>query len=107
MDTPLLTPEQVAERLQITLNTIYVWLRSGRLPGVRMGHRWRVRPEALEAFLEEGERREPKGAGVPATASLFDLADEVSARIPADAWRDHRTDGSVNHDRYLRGGADR
>lgn len=56
---PMLTPEQVAQRLQVTKRTVYRWLGQGRLQGVKLGRLWRVRPEALEAFVG----RHPAGGG--------------------------------------------
>jgi excisionase family DNA binding protein len=52
MNEKLLTPEQVAERLQVTGRTVYAWLRSGTLPALKLGRLWRIRPEDLETFLE-------------------------------------------------------
>ena len=52
---PLLTPEQVAERLHISRLTIGNWLRSGKLKGVKVGRLWRVRESDLDAFLERKE----------------------------------------------------
>jgi excisionase family DNA binding protein len=49
----LLTPEQVAERLQVTVQTIYTWMRSGYLPSVKMGRLWRIRPSELEEFIKQ------------------------------------------------------
>jgi excisionase family DNA binding protein len=53
---PVLTPEQVAERLHISRLTIGNWLRSGKLKGVKVGRLWRVRERDLEAFLKQGEK---------------------------------------------------
>jgi excisionase family DNA binding protein len=53
---PVLTPEQVAERLHISRLTVGNWLRSGKLKGVKVGRLWRVRESELEAFLERGEK---------------------------------------------------
>lgn len=56
----LLTPEEVAAQLRVTLPTVYAWLKMGRLRGLRAGKFWRIRPVDLEAFLnpspEEIER---------------------------------------------------
>jgi excisionase family DNA binding protein len=51
-DQRLLTPEQVAERLQISRVTVMDFLRKGRLKGHRVGRLWRIKEEDLEAFLE-------------------------------------------------------
>jgi excisionase family DNA binding protein len=53
---PILTPEQVAERLHISHLTVGNWLRSGKLKGVKVGRLWRVRESDLEIFLKGGEK---------------------------------------------------
>ncbi len=58
-DEKLLTPEQVAERLQVTVQTIYTWIRSGYLPSVKMGRLLRIRPGDLEDFINRGGPRNP------------------------------------------------
>ncbi|TMC00018.1 MAG: helix-turn-helix domain-containing protein [Chloroflexi bacterium] len=58
MNEKLLTPEQVAERLQVTERTVYGWLRRGRLPALKLGRLWRIRPEE-EAFLEKSRAKAP------------------------------------------------
>ncbi len=47
--------EEVAEYLGVGQVTVYRWCREGRLPCLKLGHSWRVRRSALEAFLERGE----------------------------------------------------
>lgn len=51
MDEQLMTPAQVARRLQVTEHTVYDWLRKGRLRGVKLGRLWRVSGDDLEAFI--------------------------------------------------------
>ena len=52
----LLTAEQVAERLGVSRSLIYGALRSGALPGYRIGCRgrgtWRVEAYQVEAWLQ-------------------------------------------------------
>lgn len=45
------TPEQVAEHLQVSLKTIMLYLRSGKLKGFKVGRLWRIRERDLEAFM--------------------------------------------------------
>jgi excisionase family DNA binding protein len=54
LDRDLLTPEQVAEYLQVHVETVRRWLRSGELRGVNLGGRarWRVRREDLQRFVD-------------------------------------------------------
>jgi excisionase family DNA binding protein len=57
MDDQLLTPEQVADRLQLSVYTVLEYLRKGhprggKLRGVKFGKQWRVREADLAAFLD-------------------------------------------------------
>jgi excisionase family DNA binding protein len=54
----LLTVEEVAERLKLSQETIRIWLRTGRLRGIRLGTRrsgWRVPTSEMERLLAEGK----------------------------------------------------
>jgi excisionase family DNA binding protein len=52
-DRNLLTPEQVAERLNVSRITVMRWLRQGKIPGRKLGEKiWRVHPDDLQAFIE-------------------------------------------------------
>src|SRR4051794_25159882 len=48
----MLSLEEVAERLQVSDQTVRRWIKSGRLSAYKPGLEWRIRPKDLEAFLE-------------------------------------------------------
>ena len=48
-----LTVDDVAELLQISDQTVYAHLRSGALPGRKIGRQWRVPRSAVEAMFKE------------------------------------------------------
>lgn len=48
----LLTPEEVAEILQLHILTVYSYIRSGKLGAVRLGRSYRIMPDDLELFFE-------------------------------------------------------
>ncbi len=48
----LLTPLDVAKRLQMNERTVTQWLRNGHLRGFKVGKEWRVSELDLDAFLE-------------------------------------------------------
>lgn len=48
----LLTPEDVARRLNVSLVTVGRWLREGKLKGVKAGRQWRVKENDLQEFLK-------------------------------------------------------
>jgi excisionase family DNA binding protein len=48
------SPEEVAELYGVTRHTVYEWLQTGRLAGMKVSDgpraKWRVSPAALDAF---------------------------------------------------------
>ena len=48
----LLTPSNVAKRLQMNERTVTQWLRNGHLRGFKIGKEWRVSDVDLDAFIE-------------------------------------------------------
>src|SRR5215211_8764671 len=52
----LLSAEDVAELMGVKETTIWRWCREGNLPCLKVGKHWRIRREALEAFLRRSER---------------------------------------------------
>lgn len=50
----MLTPEEVAQKLKVSRRTIYLWLRQGRLKGVKVGDLWRIPESALREFIKDG-----------------------------------------------------
>jgi excisionase family DNA binding protein len=48
----LLTPEQVAEILQIHVLTVYHYIRQGKLGAIRLGRSYRIVPADLERLIE-------------------------------------------------------
>jgi len=54
----LLTCEQVAERYGISVETVWEWVRNGKLPAIAIStRRYRIRPEDLEAFERQSETK--------------------------------------------------
>jgi excisionase family DNA binding protein len=54
----LLTAREVAARLGVSVRTVHAWMRSGRLPSLKLSARGtRVPASALGSFLREAEAR--------------------------------------------------
>ncbi len=67
-DPQMLNPRQVAEILGVHQKTVHLWLRSGRLQGVKISYRaWRIPQSALDSFLASNSnirsRQYQKGPG--------------------------------------------
>lgn len=85
MDSRLLTPEEVAQRLRISRITVMNHLRSGALKGVKVGRLWRVSEDALAAFC-----------GLPSrdTAGATYVSDAASGRVSARTFDTSRDSAS-------------
>jgi excisionase family DNA binding protein len=57
------TPEEVAQKLKLNINTIWRYIREGKLPASLMGRKYRISEEQLDRFmksLEVGGEKEDK-----------------------------------------------
>ena len=52
----LLTLQQVADRLQVSMSTVRRLVDAGKLKAIRIGRNLRVRPEDLAAYIEEAKK---------------------------------------------------
>ena len=48
----LLTPEQVAQILQVHVLTVYTYIRRGKLDAIRLSRNYRITPKDLTRFIE-------------------------------------------------------
>jgi excisionase family DNA binding protein len=55
-----LRTREVAQRLDVTEETIRDWIASGKLPAVKIGKSWRIRSEDVDRILQEGLSPEPR-----------------------------------------------
>ncbi|HEY3414974.1 MAG TPA: helix-turn-helix domain-containing protein [Armatimonadota bacterium] len=79
----ILTPEQVADHLQVQQRTVQDWLRSGTLPGIKLGRLWRVRRVDLEGFLKL--RQITSGVGESDAMAVREYAsDEIEQMLQLD-----------------------
>jgi excisionase family DNA binding protein len=81
-----LSPSQAAARIGATTRSVQRWIVAGRLPARRVGGRWRVASDALDAFVagDNAEHRQSAGSAgqSPIIRQLF-VANrgEIAARI--------------------------
>ena len=74
MQSEIMTPEQVAEFLQISPATVYRYIRQHRLEASRLGRHYRITREAVDRFL----RANSNAAEV--RAALFDRVARIAER---------------------------
>ena len=105
METQLLTANQVADRLQIAVSTVYAWLREGRISGIRLGRQWRVSEQALGSYVSRQEEIGAEISGRRRTGgeTLLEILADVTRDIPPEAWAELPPNASLNIDHYLYG----
>jgi len=57
------TPEQVAEKLQLSVRTIWKYLREGKLPASKIARGYRISDEQLNRFMKSLETGQDKQEG--------------------------------------------
>jgi excisionase family DNA binding protein len=80
VETVYYTPKEVAARLKLRVQTVYDYIRTGRLPAVRLGNRCRIAQSDLEAFLARPDRpapAEPREWGAPGSITAGDSLDQA------------------------------
>ena len=87
-----LSPSQAATRIGATTRSVQRWIASGRLPARRVGGRWRVASDALDAFMALDTRGVPATvgtSGTPATIRTVFIANrgEIARRITRTCTR--------------------
>lgn len=55
MDKPYLTVDEIAEMLQVSIDTVRNWINRKKdpLPAFKLGREWRVERADLERFIQE------------------------------------------------------
>ncbi len=51
MTEEALTVEEAAARLKVLPKTVRIWLREGRLPGVKLGRHWRIAASTIDKVI--------------------------------------------------------
>ena len=55
----LLTPADVAQRLNIHVDTVYTLIHQEELPAIRVGGQWRLAESEVRQWVEERHRPRP------------------------------------------------
>jgi excisionase family DNA binding protein len=49
----MLTTSQVADKIGVTRQTVFNWIKAKKLPALKIGGAWRVWPEDVDAFINQ------------------------------------------------------
>lgn len=56
LNDSLMTIEDLARYLKVSRRTIYEWLKSGKIPALKLVGQWRFRKEKIDLWLEKQAR---------------------------------------------------
>jgi excisionase family DNA binding protein len=88
-DDQLLSLQQIADSMSLSLATVRVWVHDKRLPAEKIRHRWMVRRGDLERFLADNPNLgHPKSAAGKAAVAAVDAVPEDWTEQPEEAMTD-------------------
>lgn len=53
MEIEFYTPQEVARKLRLHVNTVYEYIRMGKLRAARFGNRYRITETDIQQFVEQ------------------------------------------------------
>lgn len=53
MDEKYFTPQEIADKLKVSINTVRKWYQSGRLESTKAGRMVRISEQQLDRFLKQ------------------------------------------------------
>lgn len=56
----MLTIKDICDKFKVTQRTVYRWMESGGLVGIKAGRVWRFQPEDVQRFIDGLPRSGPK-----------------------------------------------
>lgn len=54
MDESFMTIREFCEKLQISTSTVHRWIKSGMIPAVKVGRRWKISRSVYESISSMG-----------------------------------------------------
>ncbi len=86
-ETLLLTPTDVAKRLQVNEDTVTQWLRKGLLRGYKIGKEWRISEDDLGTFPENGANKSTDKPFKAENVSVGNAAESAGLPGRSDTFR--------------------
>lgn len=93
----LLSLQQIADSLNLSLAAVRVWVKDERLPAEKIRHRWMVRRDDLQEFLAANPQLgHPKSAAGKAAVAAADGAPEDWSDHPEQVMTDLANSASLH-----------
>ena len=87
----MLTPEEIATWLSVSQDSVYRWIKQGKLPAIRLGRLYRVPEDKVLAMISAGSSKARGGAKRQGEADEGEPCDEcISRQVQARDDREER-----------------
>ena len=95
-DDQLMSLQQIADSLNLSLAAVRVWVKDQRLPAEKIRHRWMVRREDLKEFLAANPQLgHPKSAAGKAAVAAADQTPDDWSEQPEQVMTDLANSASL------------
>jgi len=98
----MLTPKAVAQILGVHPKTVHLWLRNGKLKGIKISYRaWRIPQSALDQFIEQNSNAVPQ-RGTDNQQEAAGKHDELPANAAPGPLSDNYDSPQAKMKHYIR-----
>lgn len=94
----ILTVEQAAEKLQMSTKVVREYLRTGKMPGRKVGRAWRVLETDLEQWISTGQEERARER-VSALGMLKGREGKLSSE---DVVREKQAEAEIEEEKFSR-----
>jgi excisionase family DNA binding protein len=99
----MLTPKDIAEQLGVHQKTVHLWLRTGKLQGVKISYRaWRIPKESFDSFIKANSNIPYKQGTNTGTGSKQQRAVPYQTEIPHDEKEEEKSSSRSKMKDYIR-----
>jgi len=78
----MLTPKEVAEILGVHQKTVHLWLRTGKLLGIKISYRaWRIPRTALKEFIEKNSNSSKSKEPITNTKTILNNEKQETPKL--------------------------
>ena len=100
-NSQMLNPKEVADILGVHQKTVHLWLRTGKMEGIKISYRaWRIPRSSLSNFIERNKNTQPDEAGKNKPQNSAPSSSEKKPEYETEGSRDISAQGKMKH--YIR-----
>ena len=100
-NSQMLNPKEVADILGVHQKTVHLWLRTGKIEGIKISYRaWRIPRSTLASFIERNKNTQPNEASKNDPKNPAPSNSEKNTEHRTEGSQDMSSQGKMKH--YIR-----